>query len=95
MDDPKYPKRIDPRFPFCPFCGGHVFGLDVDDCVKVCHSTGHHTIGWNGQMWLPAIRKFCADYGLTKEEVEAKERSQRAHEEFLANEIVDISNESS
>jgi hypothetical protein len=60
------PERIDPRWPYCPFCGAHVIALDVEDYVKVCHDTSFHTIGSNGQMWLPAIRKFCAEYGNTK-----------------------------
>lgn len=84
------PERIGPMNPYCPFCGSRVYGLSTEDYVKICHGPGHHTIGWNGQMWLPVVREFCENYGLTKFEIASKEKSKREHEEYLANHVMNI-----
>jgi hypothetical protein len=58
------------KWNFCPECGGQVHFMFVDDIIKSCNGRGSHTIGWNGQLWIPAIRDFCIRYGLNREEIE-------------------------
>lgn len=36
----------------------------IDDIVKECNGSSH-TIGWNGQLWLPAVLKHCKHWGFT------------------------------
>jgi hypothetical protein len=72
------------RWNFCPDCGSQISLLSVDDIIKKCEGPGFHIIGWNGQLWLPAVRKFCLWYGLNKEEIENK----RKEREFEAAEVI-------
>mgnify|MGYP007099633259 CR=1 FL=1 len=69
---------------FCPDCGYQIQYMFVDDIVKKCDGPGIHTIGWNGQLWIPAVRNFCLWYGLNKEEIELK----RKEREKLTEEVI-------
>lgn len=76
-----YPRNLNGFWPTCPYCYATVQPLFVDDCVKECHGPGSHTIGWNGQLWIPAVLEFCNIYGLTLKSIE---ENKKKHAEQLS-----------
>lgn len=73
---PRRPATIR-EWPYCDDCGEYVQGLDPEDCVKKCHGPGYHTLGHNGQLWLPAVAEFTNER-LRRLEEERKAAQQAA-----------------
>jgi hypothetical protein len=83
--EPKPPASLDWRFPICPHCYHRVYVLFIDTCVKKCEGSGIHTLGWNGQHWLPEVEKFCIMYGLTERDIIRKKKDREFTTEELIN----------